>query len=498
MNRKVFIFTALLGFAVNMQAQQGTWDKKKYPNAEPIKESLLKEFTWKPGVSNQPIGKARGIYPGRVVMTRYPEVCRWKGRWNVEEDQWFLPENTDLEKCSEMMSVTLRRLTGAKSDKEAWRKIFKYYYQQRFGKKDGAYKPGEVVAVKVNLNNAKAREKQSNMSDEAPQVILSMVRQLVKAAGVRPQDIIIYDGRRPIAAETLRLVWGEYPDVKFVQDDPGVRKYQPVNPKTGDYSLLQKPNWIRAIDYSAGKFDGARLIPRQVYDATYIVNLAMLKLHSYPFNYMELGDEGQTAVTMTAKNHAGSVRAPWEMHHFLNTQQDGKPHAYSPLVDLNASPNLGAKTILYMLDGLYCGRKHASFPLHFPNAPFYNRMEPYENTDWPASLLASLDEVALESVGLDLLYAQSINNTEPGFYNVPRILVRNQASDYLLEMADPQHAPSGTKYIQGGKPVESLGVFEHWDSPETMRYSRNLDRKHGKGIEFIFIPMGSAKPLKAH
>lgn len=499
MMRKALIFATLLGLSMTVQAQDdGFWDKIKYPNAEPIKKELLKEFTWKPGASNLPIGKAQGIYPGRVVMARYPEVCKWKGRWNYEGDQWYLPENTDIEKCSKMMSVTLRKLTGTHSDKEAWKRIFKYYYKQRYGRENGAYKPGEVVAIKVNLNNAKARERQSNMSDESPQVIMSMVRQLVKAAGVPAKNIIIYDGRRPIPAEILSLVWSNYPDVKFVQDDPGIRKYQPVNPKTHDYSLLQKPDWVRAIDYSAGKFDGARLIPRQIYEATYIVNLAMLKLHSYPYNYMELGDEGQTAVTMTAKNHAGSVRAPWEMHHFLNTQQDGRPHAYSPLVDLNASPNLGAKTILYMLDGLYCGRKHASFPLHFPNAPFYNMTEPYENTEWPASLLASLDEVALESVGLDLLYAQSINNTEPGFYNVPRILVRNQASDYLQEMADPEHAPSKTKYIQGGKPVESLGVFEHWDSPETMRYSRNLDPKNGKGIEFIFIPMGSARHLKNH
>ncbi|MDE6077468.1 MAG: hypothetical protein K2G29_07030, partial [Muribaculaceae bacterium] len=129
-------------------------------------------------------------------------------------------------------------------------------------------------------------------------------------------------------------------------------------------------------------------------------------------------------------------------------------------------------------------------------APFYNKVDEYENPEWPACFLASLDEVALESVGLDLLYAQSLNNTEPGFYNVPRILVRNNASDYLIEMADPQNAPSGVKYIQGGKPVESLGVFEHWDSPETMRYSRNLDPKNGKGIEFIYIPMGSAKKIK--
>lgn len=477
-------------------AVQGTWDKALYPNAEPIKHELLGEFKWQPGPSNRPIGVARGIYPGRVVMTRYPEVCRWAGRWNVEADQWFLPENTDLGKCCEMMSETLQALTGTKSDRKAWRKIFEYYHRRRFGTAWRGYRKGEKVAVKVNVNNAKARERQSNMSDEAPQVIMAMVRQLVEKAGVPAADIIIYDARRPFAPEILNLVWSEYPDVTFLQDDPGIRDYQPVNPKTGDYSKLQKPVWKRALTFSHGKFDGACLIPEQVRDAKYIVNLAMLKLHSYPHNYMEGGDDGQTAVTMTAKNHAGSVRAPWEMHHWLNTRQDGKPNAYSPLVDLNASPALGAKTILYMLDGLYCGRKHASFPLHFPNAPFFNRTEPYENPEWPASLLASLDEVALESVGLDLLYAQSIGNTEPGFYDVPRIMVRNQADDYLREMADPQNAPSGIKYVQDGKPVESLGVFEHWDSPQTMRYSRNLDSRNGKGIEFIYIPMGTARKIE--
>ena len=353
MIKTILMAAIVAAMPVLLCAQTGTWDKEKYPKAEMWNDKVVEEFQWKPGASNQPVGNARGIYPGRVVMTRDGDVCRWKGRWDVEDDQWFLPENTDLEGVCRMMSVTLQRLTGTKSDRKAWRKIFEYYHWQRFGVKKGGYQPGETVAVKVNVNNAKAREKQSNMSDEAPQMIMAMVRQLVNGAGVRPEDILIFDARRPFAPEILNLVWGEYPDVVFIQDDPGIRDYQPVNPKTGDYSKLQKPKWKKCIEFSHGKFDGAQLIPEQVYNATYLVNLAMLKLHSYPYNYMEGGDEGQTAVTMTAKNHAGSVRAPWEMHHFLNTQQDGKPHAYSPLVDLNASPNLGAKTILYMLDGLY-------------------------------------------------------------------------------------------------------------------------------------------------
>jgi hypothetical protein len=57
-------------------------------------------------------------------------------------------------------------------------------------------------------------------------------------------------------------------------------------------------------------------------------------------------------------------------------------------------------------------------------------------------------------------------------------------------MATPDNAPSGTKYMQDGKPIKSLGVFEHWDNDLAMSYSRNLDPKKGKGIELIYIPTG--------
>ena len=101
--------------------------------------------------------------------------------------------------------------------------------------------------------------------------------------------------------------------------------------------------------------------------------------------------------------------------------------------------------------------------------------------------------MAIQSVGLDIMYAQSLHNEEPGYYNVPRILLRDLADDILKAMATPSNTPSGTVYKQDGKPIPSLGVFEHWDSPETMRYSRNIDPKNGRGIEFIYLPMGSAQ-----
>ena len=447
-------------------------------------------FDWKPGASNTPIGEARGIYPGRVVMSRNPEATKWAGNWKKNEDQWWLDKNTDVDKVNGILSVTLQKLTNVKSDKDAWVKIFQYYNQNSRGMANRGYQSGEVVAVKINLNNS-SEKKTDNQSDATPQMVLAMVRQLVNNAKVPAENIIVYDARRFIFPAMLTTVWKEFKDVRFLQEKPAVAA-QPVNPAYGDYRKLESADWVDGVTYSAGNFKDAKLIPRQIKEATYIINMPMLKLHSYPYNYMEDGDEGQTAITMTGKNHAGSIKGTPELHAILNTKQLGKKNAWSPLVDLAASPNLGAKTILYVIDGLYCGRKWRSYPLHFPNPPFNNKVVPYENNEWPACILASFDGVAIQSVGLDLLYAQSKNNTEPTYHNVPRILIRDNADDFLREMATPQNAPSGVKYIQDGKPVRSLGVFEHWDNDQSMRYSRNLDSKKGKGIEFIYIPVNKS------
>ena len=350
------------------------------------------------------------------------------------------------------------------------------------------YMPGEVIIVKINLNNSSI-VKIDNQTDATPQMVLAVVQQLVYNAGVAQKDIIVCDARRPIYPYMLTTIWKEFKDVRFLQEK-APDKAQPVNPAYGNYTGLESADWVEGVSYSSGNFKDAKLIPRQIKDATYLINLALLKLHSYPYNYMEDGDEGQTALTMSGKNHAGSIKGTAELHSILNTKKEGTKNAYSPLVDLAASPNLGGKTILYLVDGLYCGRKWRSYPLHFPNPPFNNKVVPSENPQWPACVLASFDGVAIQSVGLDILYAQSKNNNEATYHNVPRILVRENADDFLREMAVPDNAPSGIRYIQNGKQIKSLGTFEHWDGDVTMRYSRNINPKKGKGIEFLYVPLG--------
>lgn len=447
---------------------------------------ILTKYNYAPRQRIAPLGIARGIYPGRVVWVRDPRAAHWNGNRDSQTDQWWMDASTDQARVDAMISLLLRNVTGAANDDEAWKAIFAYYGRRYKNSSETRYRPGEIVAVKVNLNNSKPVVP-TNLVNVSPQVALAVVRQLVRHVHVAPKDIVVYDAQRDIYPGLLDKIWNEYKDVRFVQGgvpDPAHQSH----PAYGQIHGLEQAQWVLGQSYSAGNYDNARFIPQQIKDANYIVNIALVKGHSYPYAAAEGGDEGQTGVTLTGKNHFGSIKGPSELHSIINTNQGGTPHAYSPIVDLSASPNLGAKTILYMLDGLYCARRHMSYPLHFPNAPFHNPTEPYENPSWPSSILASLDGVAIDSVGLDVLYSQTMNNNDENGH--PRIMIRENADDYLMEEATPEHAPSGTKYTQEGRPVESLGVFEHWDSEGSRQYSRNMDPQRGQGIELIYLPVG--------
>lgn len=447
------------------------------------------KYDYSPLQRNVPLGAARGIHPGRVTWAHDPSATRWDGQRESRSSQWWMDSSTDQDQVDAMLSACLRKLTGAATDAEAWRALFGYHNEKARGLRNRHYQPGEIVAVKINLNNSSVAGP-GNIVNVSPQLALAMVRQLVRQSNVRPADILVYDARRNIYPAMLSKIWSEFPDVRFVQEQPP-DPTQPRNPRYGGFRGLEAADWIEGVDYSANHYNEARLIPRQVREATYLVNVAILKAHSYPYAAAEGGDEGQTGVTMTGKNHFGSIKGTWELHEAINTNQQGTKNAYSPIVDLAASPNLGAKTILYVLDGLYCARRHQSYPLHFPNPPFNNRVVPYENPDWPASILTSQDGVAIDSVGLDILYSQTKNNNDPQNGNLPRILIRENADDYLKEMALAPNPPSKTVYLQGGRRVSSLAVFEHWDSDDTRQYSRNKDARNGEGIELLYIPMVS-------
>ena len=211
--KRIQTILAAAFLALTPSFAQGTWDKTLWPKAEQFNENQARDFHWKPGPSNQPIGEARGIFPGRVVMARCPEAARWPGRWDVNEDQWFLDKYTSTDKCDEMLAATLQRLTGTKNNRKAWLQVFRHHNEEIRCLKKRGYQNGEVVAIKINLNNSSAG-KRDNQTDATPQMTLAVVCRCARAghhhlrceatdlrsdAGVRVARISrrsIYTGRR--------------------------------------------------------------------------------------------------------------------------------------------------------------------------------------------------------------------------------------------------------------------------------------------------------------
>ena len=333
-----------------------------------VTAKAITDWSFIPTQPNNPIGIARGINPGRVVWARDSLATHWAGNWKQKSDQWWLDENTDQSRVDALLAATLTRLTSTAKPEDAWRAIFEYYNKHSRKMDSRGYEPGEVVAVKINLNNSTDDAKTDNFIDASPQMVLAVVRQLVNQAHVRPQDVIVYDARRFMPPYLLMKVWTEFRDVRFVQVKPPTEK-QPSNPAYGTHYGLEAADWVEGIAYSNGKYDQAKFIPRQILDAVYIVNMALLKAHSYPYNEMEGGDSGQTGITMCGKNHFGSIEGTPELHAAINTDQEGVKNAYSPIVDLAASPNLGAKTILFVLDGRILRAQMAVLSPAFPKFP---------------------------------------------------------------------------------------------------------------------------------
>jgi uncharacterized protein (DUF362 family) len=197
-------------------------------------------------------------------------------------------------------------------------------------------------------------------------------------------------------------------------------------------------------------------LARQVTEAKYMINMALLRPH------------GMAGVTLTGKNHFGSVHFPsdggWSprvLHNsVMRTQAMG---SYNALVDLIGHRHLGGKTMLYILDGIYTAEHNEGNVFRW--ASFGDH--------WASSLLMSQDPVAIDSVALDVLSSE------------PRAAeVRGNAENYLHEAAQAAKPPSGTIYNPDGAGARtSLGVHEHWNNATERKYSRNLGRK--EGIELI-------------
>ena len=407
---------------------------------------------------NEPVGEARGIFPGRVVWVWNPDATN-EGCTNTEGDYWWQDENTNQAEVDEMLSQSIQDLSGETTDSVAWDELFRHYnLTHGFG--ISGYTPGEKIVIKVNIcsggwgNVDEATYEKINwigMIDASPHLLVSLLDQLVNTFGVAEEDIYLGDPIRLFFDHYWDMVQGAFPNVHYL-DWLG---------KLGRYKI--QPSQDTVMFYSDGTEKDC--LPQSYLEAKYMINVGNLKQHDC------------AGVTFCAKNHFGSMCRLWatHLHYSLPSPTAGGfgnigYGKYRNLVDLMQHKDLGEKTFLFIIDGLWGGDLPVCDPLKWQSHPF--------NDDWPSSIMVSQDHVAIESVGTDFVMAE--------FDEYSTML---GSDDYLHQAADSANWADGIMYDPDGDGVHiaSLGVHEHWNNNIDKQYSRNLGI--GDGIELVHLMM---------
>lgn len=401
--------------------------------------------------ANAPMGAGKGIHPGRVAWAHEPKVATWDGKTG----NWWEDTNTDQRLVDAMVSGSIQSLTGERTDKQAWNTLFRSFNQTR-GMGGAGYRRGEKVAIKLNSNQDRPGAWRMGAGMPSPQVVYSLLHQLITVAGVSGQDITFYDASRYIGDPI-------YDKIRANQD-PNFQaaRFMVSQRMAGKGRLEALPDKANPIRFSRPGVPTA-YPPQCVTEAKYLINVALARAHTL------------MGVTQTAKNLFGSVYfegpgfTPQPLHDYAS--RDLPMGSYNCLVDLIAHKHLGGKTFLYVVDFLYVAESQGGRVIKYQSF----------GDHWCSSLFMSQDPVAIDSVGLDFIR------------NEPRAgECRGKPENYLHEAALAEKAPSGTLYdpSQEGKPAASLGVHEHWNNATDKQYSRNLGKRNG--IELVAWPKSRA------
>ncbi len=407
---------------------------------------------------NNPMGESKALFPGRVVWVQDFEATSW----DETNGQWWDDNNTDQTAVDKMMSDAMLNLTATKEIEKAWEVLFKNH-NQTHGKGEKGYKAGEKIVIKVNLNASGNPEgKWEDKGYPTPQMVNSLVKQLIDVVGVKGEDIYLADPSRyfvgPVYNKIRSNPSDEYRKVVFVEKgQQDIANHVKALPD--EENLI----WFNMPDGSKYKM----CLPSIFSEADYIINYALVRPHRV------------FGITNVAKNHFGSV---WDFN--KKTFNPSALHAFAlwdyPTPNKHKDPHsnpvllghktIQSKTILQLADGLYTSVTQSNPVTRFSTM----------DNDWFSSLLISQDPVALESVVLDFITSEPNLVAENPSFN-------GHQDSQLHESALANAPPSGVVYDpeNDGIPLSSLGVHEHWNNPKDKQYSRNLGKD--KGIELISV-----------
>jgi len=276
---------------------------------------------------------------------------------------WY-GDHVDQNVVNEMVDRGLMELTDTASVATAWTVLLP------------AYQPGQKIAIKVNLNNASCGDTDKKI-DALVQPVNALIGSMV-TAGIREEDVWVYDAMRPMPSRFYgrrQYTQARYFDGAGCADERATFNHV-------DASLR--------VAFSNPAMSTGRWLTDLLYRATYLINMPILKRH------------GTHPVTLGFKNHFGSLSnlvgsGHDNPHIYINPNDYRYSPDFSPLVDINANPNVAGKTVLTVGDGLFGASSVSAVP-----TPWYKTFQ----GEAPNSLLFSRDPVAIDCVMCDLLHAE--------------------------------------------------------------------------------------------
>ena len=458
-------------------------------------------------ISNQPIGVAKGIFPGRVVWVHDSSAVNQNCVANKQGHGWFMSENMNQPVVDNMLSSALHSITGVTNDSAAWRMIFQFHNNTR-GKGFVNYKAGEKIFIKMNATSAwgngivaqasnyngidlsVAQNSWYGISETSEATVLAVFKQLVNVVGVAQSDIYIGDPMKHIYKHLYDVWHTSYPNIHYLDNN---------------YSNLGRevaiPSTTAVITYSD---KGTVLLTNSMYSnqtnripVTQDYIYKIFEMADYVLNIPQLKGHQRAGMTMFAKNHFGSQTqggAP-HLHQGLvrpygvenpdtSTLRRSNYGMYRVQVDLMTHKLLSGKNLIYIMDALWATDYELDIPLKWKMQPF--------NNQYTSSIFVSFDPVAIESVGYDFLRSEFTIESKRD----PSVQMQG-VDDYLHQAADSANWPKGIKYDPNGtgQYITSLGVHEHWNDAIKKQYTRNLGT--GNGIELLEFEQRSSAVQEA-
>jgi len=342
--------------------------------------------------------------PGRprVVHVHAPGATSW----DFGDDYYgnFVDQNV----VNAMMDQGVMELTGASTVAEAWQFIIP------------SYTPGQTkIAIKANFNNCwycdMCRENCDDWqlrTDALIHPLNALLRGLLLAfPALNLGDIWIYDatvGDNPeVSTRRIPARFKDgclYTGVRFF--DPAVQ-YPCQGTERAGYDSTDPTAVITWHNPPGIPTPPTVKVTDVLVNATYVINMPIIKKH------------GGAEVTLSFKNHAGSISNFAPFHDWVYYSGSNYSPDYNPLVDIYRNPHIQGKTILTIADGLFGNWER--------NETKSQRWLTFGNQA-ANSLFFSIDPVALDCVMCDLLNAENVAQGNGS--------LRDMADDYLVLAAE--------------------------------------------------------------